>query len=186
MDTILFVPGFRSTDAGAYEETFDVFRAKGYAVHFVPINWRATSIKHWSEEVAEAYAGCDPEHTTLAGFSLGAYSALVVAAKRPPAQLLLLSLSPYFAEDVPYLKERSIKYMKPRRMNAFRQIRFEELAPRVTSKTTLVVGSEETPELRNRVRQAHRQIQRSRLVTVEGVRHDMGHAAYQKALTNVL
>lgn len=182
----MFVPGFRSTDVRAYDETFDAFRAKGYKVQFVPINWRATSINHWAKEVSEAYADHDPEHTMLAGFSLGAYSALVAAANRPPARLLLLSLSPYFAEDIPHLGEKSIKYMRPRRMKAFSQIRFEEVAQRITSETTLIVGSKETPELTNRVRQAHRHIQRSRLITVEGVPHDMGHPAYQNALTSAL
>jgi len=186
VDTILFVPGFRSTDVSAYEETFAIFRAKGYEVRFVPINWRATSIKHWAAEVSEAYADYEPGHTLLAGFSLGAYSALVAAADRPPARLLLLSLSPYFAEDIPYLGEKSITYMRPRRMKAFSQTRFEEIAPRITSNTTLFVGSEETPELQNRARQAHRQIRRSRLVTVTGVRHDMGHPAYQSALSDEL
>lgn len=186
VDTILFAPGFRSTDIKAYDETFAAFRAKGYETRFVPINWRATSVKHWTKEVLEAYAHYDPERTTLAGFSLGAYSVLMAAAKRPPAQLLLLSLSPYFAEDIPHLSERSIKYMGPRRMKAFGEIRFEDVAPKITSQTTLIVGSEETPELTNRVRQAHRAIRLSRLVTAQDARHQLDHASYQSALTSAL
>lgn len=186
MDTLLFAPGLGSTEADAYEKTFSIFRQKGYEVRFVPIEWEDTVPEDWEAQALAACEGLHPAHLTMAGFSMGAYTMLLAAVKRPPARLLLLSLSPYFAEDLPYLKERSVRFMGPRRMEAFSEVRFEKIAPRIISDTTLVVGSEETPELTNRVRQAHRQIRRSRVITVEGVQHDMGHPAYQRALTNTL
>lgn len=186
MDTLLFAPGLGSTEVEPYEETFDIFRRKGYEVRFVPITWEGTTAEDWGAQALEACEGLDPNRLVMGGYSMGAYAMFLAAAKRPPAKLLLLSLSPYFAEDLPFLKKASIQFMGPRRMEAFSQIRFEELAPSVTSETTLVVGSEETPELTNRVRQANQSIRRSRLIKAEGVGHDLGHPAYQNALNSVL
>jgi predicted alpha/beta hydrolase family esterase len=156
MKTVLFVPGFKQDMHNRdYAATLQVFASKGYAPVFVAINWSGTTIEDWKKELEAVYARHDPANTILAGFSFGAMTALVVAAKRNPYALWLFSLSPYFAEDLErYSDEELYKDIGIRRSKSFRKLDFACIARQIYCETLLFVGEQEAkkwPTLKERI-----------------------------------
>jgi pimeloyl-ACP methyl ester carboxylesterase len=118
----------------------------------------------------------------LAGFSFGADTAFLVAAKRPPRSLWLFSLLPRFAEDIPDIPEAHKSHMGPVRQRAFERYSFNETAPKITCETLIFMGSEESEWVRRRSENAHLRIPNSRLIIAEGARHDISSPSYLAAI----
>ena len=186
MKTVLFVPGFRAADATRFDALFEAIHAKGYRVEFVPIDWKGTTLTGWTRNVEAAYADHDPQKTILAGHSLGAYTLLNVAATCSPAELWLMSLSCWFAEDLEFQKAESLTYMGPRRVSVFGSTHFSELAPKVRCKTLLFVGKRETDLLKARVDAAHHTIAGSRKILIPKTKHDVTQRRYVEAIRDAI
>lgn len=95
----------------------------------------------------------DAEKTILAGFSFGALTAFIVASCRLLSELWLFSLSPFFSEDLPRVKQWELAQLGKRRVNVARNISFLNMAKTVTCPVMLFVGSEELvkwPEMKFR------------------------------------
>jgi len=89
--TILFVPGFQEGRADRdYDTLMNRWRAMGYAVEFVPIQWHRTMQKQWLQTLHERYRQHDPAETILAGFSFGACIAFLAACE--PVALLAVTI----------------------------------------------------------------------------------------------
>jgi pimeloyl-ACP methyl ester carboxylesterase len=156
MKTVLFVPGFKENFASHdYAKLFAAIERKGYQTQFVPINWQRTVVDDWVAQLEAVYAAFDPKQTILAGFSQGAVTALHAAANRPPFELWLCSLSPYFAEDMPSITRTSwLHYIGKRRAERFWRMPFAPLAPKITCPTRLFVGEHEHALVQSRSRRA--------------------------------
>ncbi len=186
MKTVLFVPGFQeSFTSRNYRSTVDAIKAKGYEVVFVDINWKRTILSDWVEQLDEVYSEHNPAETILAGFSYGSMTAFVSASKRNPSELWLFSLSPYFSDDIPEVKQAWLNYIGKRRTEYFRQLDFNELASKILCKTLIVYGALEArryPLIGRRSRIAHNNISGSSLVCVSGVAHDVTNPLYVAAI----
>lgn len=190
MITVLFIPGFQEDlNSRDYARPITAIREAGYAVEFVPVAWKRTTIDEWLPEFERTYAAYDPKETVLAGFSYGAMVAFLAAAKRPPASLWLFSLSPYFAEDLPRIRESWLRYIGKRRVAAFSRLSFAELAPQITAPTLVFVGEQELekwPEMRLRPTEAARLIPDSRLFVVPDTGHAVDEPAYAEAIATAI
>lgn len=188
MKTVLFIPGFRQDmKTHDYSRTISAIESKGYHVVFVPINWRYTVITDWVRQVNLVYAKYDAAQTIVAGFSYGAVTALVVAAQRNPSELWLFSLSPYFAEDMPNMKEVWLRRIGKRRVEAFKQLSFAKLAKLVTCKTIMVVGDHEAnPFMYNRVKTAQRVMPHVDSTISPNTWHDITSDAYIKTIKKII
>lgn len=188
MKTVLFIPGYREDlEARDYRAVIGAIERKGYAVHFVPINWLRTTIDDWVKEVEREYSKYDSEDTILAGFSYGAMIAFVAASRRSPFQLWLFSLSGYFEEDInsSAMKNSWLKSIGHRRVSAFNNLSYTNLAPRVGCKTLLFAGSEEIdkwPTMKYRTFESPKYLQNATLTIVENVGHDVANKAYIKSI----
>jgi pimeloyl-ACP methyl ester carboxylesterase len=183
--TVIYIPGLGAAP-GNESAAITTIEQKGYQVVGVQIDWKAP-VEDWAAQTLVAYAKFDPEETILAGFSMGAYIAVVAGAMRVPAELWLFSLSPRFAEDFP-LPGKSAEIHPRKHLEAFQMIHFARLAPSVTCKTTLVMGSEEAtrfPNLARRVREAHEQLPDSRLIVIPDAGHNIAHPAYLDAIASI-
>jgi pimeloyl-ACP methyl ester carboxylesterase len=191
MKTVLVVPGFRedkNTGAG-YRALLDAIEAQGYRTIFVPIAWRRTTIEDWVQQLETEYHKHDPKNTILAGFSFGSMTVFVAATKRQPAELWLFSLSPYFSEDLPVLKEAWKRKIGHRRVAAFNKLSFEQLSAQITCPTRIMLGSlevEKYPHLANRVAKARQQIKDSRYYSAEGADHDITSKPYIAAVRRAI
>jgi pimeloyl-ACP methyl ester carboxylesterase len=187
MKTVLFIPGFyEGLKDRDYRGVIRVIESKGYKVKFVPINWARTTLHDWVKEFTATYSQYDAKNVVLAGFSFGAMTAFVSASKRNPSELWLFSLSPYFAEDASGWKKSWHNLLGHRRMSAFKEYKFNELAKNIRCQTLIFVGEAEAkkfPGLANRVRMAHKLLTASKLVIVPNSPHDVGDPNYIQAIS---
>jgi pimeloyl-ACP methyl ester carboxylesterase len=188
MKTVLFVPGYQEDlTSRDYAATIKAIEKRGYSVKFVPIQWTRTTIKDWTKELDEVFSSYDPAQTILAGFSFGAMTAFMSAAKRNPSQLWLFSLSPYFAEDLnsKNMKATWLKGIGHRRVHAFSELHFHELAQSIECKTLLFAGQLEIdkwPVIGERVADAHRHLKPNELTIIQGAGHDVANEFYIQAI----
>lgn len=143
---VLYLPGGGTSRANyPYDKILRKIQRRGHKTVFCPITWRGTTINDWVDEVQPMYQKYEAAQTILVGFSYAAMASLLLTVRRPPAGLILCSLSPYFAEDLHLVPDRWIRYMQrfnPRRLEVFKALRFADIAPRITCPTRLVTGSE--------------------------------------------
>jgi pimeloyl-ACP methyl ester carboxylesterase len=186
MKTVLLVPGFKEDiKSRDYKSTIEAIEDKGYKVKFVPIKWRHSVIHDWVAELDQEYAKHNPKETVLAGFSYGAMTAFMSATKNNPSELWLFSFSPYFAEDMPKMKQSWLNEIGKRRTNVFKDLSFNERASDIKCKTLIFVGDLETkkyPLVGERADAAHKLIPQSRLIKIANVGHDVANPSYIGAI----
>lgn len=190
MKTVLFLPGYRETiKSRDYKSVIDVIKSKGYAVKFIQINWHRTTIDDWVKQLEHEYAKYDAKSTILAGFSYGSMTAFVTAAKRNPAELWLCSLSPYFADDIPKLKQAWLNRIGKRRTVAFAKLDFATLAQKIHCETLLFVGELEAkkyPLIGERSKLAKKLMHGATLYRIAGVGHDVGDRNYIASIKSAI
>lgn len=186
MKIVLLVPGFKEgLDSRDYTSVIKAIEGKGYQVEFVPINWLRTTVDDWTRQLNTAYEKYDASNTILAGFSFGAMTVFNVACSRQPSELWLYSLSPYFSEDIKFLKPTWLAYIAKHRKKRFLELKFNILAKNVTCPTKLFIGELEAkkyPSLENRAKDAHARIKGSSLHYATGAGHDISHPSYIKTI----
>jgi pimeloyl-ACP methyl ester carboxylesterase len=180
MKTALFIPGFYETlHDRDYPGVLKAFEKRGHKAEFVPLNWRRTNLRHWLDEFNEVYGRYKPEDTVLAGFSFGAVTAFAAAAKRNPSELWLCSLSPYFEGDNP--KPQGLKAIGKRRVQAFANTDFPNLAKQIKCPTKVLYGALESDGIKHRAHEAHRLI-RAQIIEVPDTAHDVASRQYIDAI----
>lgn len=190
--TVLFIPGFQEDlSSRDYTAVLECFSKAGYIPQFVAVHWKYRTITEWSREVADIYAQYNPSTTVLAGFSFGAIIALRVAATRPPTELWLFSISPYFAEDLPHAKTAWLREIGQRRVRAFSQITSKLLASKIPCKTLIFLGEKEAkkhPQLKRRSEELRDSLAQSHLIAVPHTGHTVESKEYLNAIkeANVL
>ncbi len=188
MRTVLFVPGFQEDMTSRdYAKTIAAIKAAGYKVKFVPIRWTRTTIVDWAKELHEVYDTHDPGETILAGFSFGAMTAFRVAVDRPPAELWLFSLSPYFKEDQadPSFKKSWLTQIGHRRADTFNALSFKSLVKKIGSKIFFFYGDEELKSWTDiSIRHAAtRSMSNVQTVMIAGAKHDVTQPEYIQAIS---
>jgi pimeloyl-ACP methyl ester carboxylesterase len=190
MKTVLFSPGFNEgLHTRDYTAVMDAIRSKGYAVKFIPINWKHTTITDWVGQLEQEYDKHDPANTILAGFSYGSMTSFVAASHRNPAELWLFSLSCYFAEDMPHIKKWWANIIGKRRAAAFNELSFDETVKNIHCPTAIFLGELEAKHfelLTNRCNIAHKAIKNSRLFVAPHARHDVADKNYITAITDAI
>ena len=111
--------------------------------------------------------------------------AFISAPDVDPARLYLCSLSPYFKEDIPTLKNWWKTYMGKRRMNDFAHHKAKAIAKEISCPTRIFCGEAESkkfPTLLKRCEQAERDIKNAQLVIPENAPHEINFPSYVTAL----
>lgn len=188
MITVLFVPGFREDiETRNYNATIQAIKKRGYSVRFVPIKWERTILDDWVKELEKVYAEYDPSKTILAGFSYGSLISLVAATKRPPSELWLFSLSPYFSDDISQMAKSWLKQIGKRRAERFKQFYFATQTLPPTVKITLWIGEKEAqkhPLVKRRAKIAGTTWKNARVVWVQDAGHDVTDKNYISAIAD--
>ncbi|MEK7096050.1 MAG: alpha/beta hydrolase [Patescibacteria group bacterium] len=173
-----------------YQTVLNMYKQLGYEPHFVPIDWKYKTIDDWVEQVKAEIPEKDLKESILSGFSWGSIIALTVAANYTnPKKLLLYSLSPYFAEDLPNVKGTWLKWAGKRRVVTFKKLYMNELAVKINCPTVIFVGSKEVSkysDIQRRTREAHKRIKNSKVIEIKGVKHDVGDPKYVEAIRKAL
>lgn len=189
MKTVLFVPGFQEDiKSRDYAKTIKTIEKAGYKVEFVDINWKRTTISHWTKEFKAIYEKYDPKTTVLAGFSYGAMTVFMAATIKSPAELWLFSLSPYFAEDIASetFNKAWLKYIGHRREDSFKALSYKKLIKQIDSKIKFFYGEAELttfPDItyRHEITKASTNMQ---TVLIPGAKHDVASQVYIDAINH--
>jgi hypothetical protein len=185
MKTVLLAPGFRQgPDSINYRGAIKAIENKGYKVKFIPIKWAYTTLKDWVSQLEQSYARLDPNDTILAGFSYGSLTTLVAAGHRPPSELWLFSLSPYFADDLSCLKPSWLK--SKRRRAEFQGLNLRNFSNIKNIKVLLFLGEAEAkryPFVKKRTMLAKGYFKNSILIMVPKAGHDIGDPNYISAIS---
>jgi len=184
------IPGaFEDIKSRNYQAVLDVYKNLGYQPKFIKIDWKYKTIDDWVQQTKLAIPKKDLENSLLSGFSYGAVTALVLAARvANPKTLLLFSLSARFKEDIHKLKPKALKKISKRRLKDFEELSFEQLAAKINCSTSIFIGAKEQkePVMKNRSRDAKTKIPSSQLIVIDGVNHDVGDPLYVAAIKKVL
>lgn len=189
MKTVLFVPGFyENIDSRDYTSTLKAIEKKGYKIKFVDINWTRTTLPDWVSELNREYDRFDPKDVILAGFSLGAVTALKVASNKNPNSLWLFSLSPYFDDDVRLISpdKQTQRAIGQRRLNAFRKMDVDFIIKNTKCPVILFCGDEERkkwPDIGIRSDKMHQSLSQSKLINIPNVGHNVENPIYIDAIT---
>lgn len=184
MKTVLLVPGYtEDINSRDYHSVIQAIKKQGYAVKFIPIHWKRSTISDWVKQLDTVYIKHDPRQTILAGFSFGAMTAFMSATKRNPSELWLFSLSPYFNEDLhsKNMRKSWLNRIGHRRVSDFDKLKFDDLAKTIRSKTLVFAGEVEInkwPGMKVRAINAEKSIQNSKLYIVSNVGHDVSDRLY--------
>lgn len=184
-ETLFIIPGFKEKISDKqYVALRKMFITKGFDVKMVPIVWDRKVLSDWIAQFREFFEKNEGRRNSVLGFSWGAMIALVTAKDIRPNRLLLCSLSPYFAEDLPKIPERWKRFIGHRRVNDFAKYSMKSAVKGVSSKVKIFIGSTEQkkfPQLAVRCTVAAKALSTS-VVVIDGVKHDIGDARYREML----
>lgn len=187
---VLFVPGYpEDRTSRDYDAVMRSIEAKGYEVVFIDMIWRHTTIDDWTKRLRQAYEQFNSQDVILAGFSYGAMTALAVAAENSPKELWLFSLSPYFKEDMPNLKQSWLNLIGKRRTETFSKLAFNDLAANLSCPVNIVAGELELikyPPIGIRFREAKRQFRNCRFAVAKGAGHSVDHPSYIETVNRLI
>jgi hypothetical protein len=168
-----------------FDQIESYFAARNIQSARVRLHARFTTLSQNVDQFSYPYAKYDRRHTVIFGFGLAAMCAFVTASQRPPAALILASLDPWFAEDIPVRSSLDVREASGARLKDFERYRFSDLVKTVSSKTIMLLGDEEaerTPPYFERAKAVIRALPGSELLMVPGVRHDLTHSTYLAAI----
>ena len=177
--TIYIIPGHggAAKDPEA-KKLVATFKSHGIKPIIVKIAWKGKKpllFQKYIDQFLKQYKKEKGEKTYILGFSFGAMIAYLSAAKTKPSGLILCSLSPYFEEDFATNPEKWTKWWAK---NYKENFIFKDSSSRVKSKTHILLGDKEGPEILARGKEAQRQISGSTLTVISGGRHNIAQKQY--------
>ncbi len=183
---IYIIPGFHgSTDLVRYQRIIKVFRKRGFVVKPIVISWNYKVMTDYVDQFLGQLMHKENDEVYVFGFSFGAMIVFISAKDIKPKKIILASLSPFFKEDLPYLKKSWRKYVGKKRLIDFKNFSFDKIAQNIKCNVQLLVGQREDSLLHRRAKLALEKIPKSNLCMVNGARHNIEQQEYFKAITKV-
>jgi hypothetical protein len=185
----LIIPEYGDTEDARYKRVAELFIRQKIEPHFVPIQWRRSIMTQNVAQFADFYAKYDRRTLVIFGYGIGAMIAFVQSAVRPPAALILGSMAPWFAEDVPLRTATHKVKHGSGRVGNYQKFTFADIAPRISAKTFLLYSEEESrrlPQIRIRAEQVRDEITGSTLTVVPGDIQDFSGPDYMSALRSII
>lgn len=183
----IIIPGFGCNGRPEYKKIASFFKEKGIKPLPLNINWKRTSVSDWFPEALNFYEqNCKGEEVYMLGFSFGAMIALLLAQQVKVKKLFVCSLSPYFKEDLPFLKEWWKKSLGKKKIRDFSNLSFSKIKIPSTTTVYLIKGSLEGAEIDRRFDQAKKKFKPKKSVSIESVNHDISDKKYLETIKNLL
>lgn len=183
--TLFIIPGFKEKFSHKqYRALHKLFVAKGFEVKVAPIVWDRRVMTDWIAQFSEFFQSNRGKKNVVFGFSFGAMIALLTARALRPDELVLCSLSPYFAEDLPKIPDRWKRFIGKRRTTNFGRYWMKSAVKGLSIKTKVFIGGAEQKKfgsLASRCTLVAKALSAS-VIVIDGVKHDIGDPRYRTAL----
>jgi len=178
------IPGFDSNKDRTYWKVAAEFRKKGIRARVITIKWKNRVMSDYVREFIQKTRTDNVKKRYVLGHSFGAMIGFIAATEEmKPYQLILCSLSPYFKEDLHIKRVKKWrKGLGERRWMDLEGIKFNELAGKCKCKVTLIVGSKEWKEMKERTAEAKKRIRGSKVIVIQDAEHDIAGTAYFDAV----
>lgn len=185
---VYFIPGFEHiVEEDRYAGAVKLLKENGFTVLPVEITWKYKAMSDYVNQFLLQYnQHKDTDDVYLFGFSFGAVISFIASSQINPKMQFLCSLSPYFKEDLPLIKESWKEYLGKNRIRDFEKISFDEISQKVDCKTYIFAGNCEGPEVAWRAKSAQEQIRNSELFMIDGAKHDISQEVYEDKLREVI
>lgn len=119
-------------------------------------------------------------------FSFGAIISLISSVDLNPEFQILCSLSPFFKEDLSFLKKSWIKNIWKRQTEDFKRISFDKIAKRINCKTIVLAWDKEWIEVLNRIQESKEKIKNSEVYIIPKVKHNLWQKEYLDKLELII
>lgn len=190
---VFVIPGYRHhPQTKAYSALTNILKKEGYVPIIITIPWKQTTISENTEYFLRNYTQVLSRHKSVQrkkiyflGFSFGAMIAFLATTKVQVSGLILCSLSPYFREDLPKIRNKQYAAITAKRYRDFTQLRAVTIAKKVKAKKVLMVyGKKEAPSLIKRVTKTYLQIATTNkhLLSLKNTEHDIGSKHYLQGI----
>jgi len=181
---VYIIPGFtENTNLKRYHKIIKFFKSIGYKTIFVKITWKHKTMSDYVKEFLKQYnQHSKNDEVYLLGFSFGAMIAFIASHIEKPKAQFLCSLSPFFSEDIPIIKEWWKKSIGKKRVLDFKSISFNKISKKISCETYIFAGTKEGPEIEKRARSADKQIKNSKLFMIDRAKHDISQNEYIEKL----
>jgi esterase/lipase len=190
MKKIAFIiPGYSESKKNnpAYVKIASYFKNKGIQSVIVDVNWKYKTISDYVEQFKGVYhKNKKYNEVYFLGFSYGAMISFISSVELKPKAQILCSLSPYFKEDFPYIREWWKRYIGQKRLADFRKTSFNDLARKISAKTIILAGDKEGKEVDRRVKEANKRIRNSKLIIIPKARHKIGQKEYLEEVKKII
>lgn len=137
---VFVIPGFRQRPTNkAYKEIKKILKSEGYFPVLIDVPWKGSTISENTDYFLKIYKKIKARKKYVLGFSYGAMIAFIASTKVGSSGLILCSLSPYFKEDIPRLKKKTVSALLAQRYQNFSQLPCRKLAKKVKAKKVLML-----------------------------------------------
>lgn len=186
---VYIIPGYSESKDNnpAYKKIGKYFKSRNTKTIIVDIDWKNKTMAEYVSEFSNIYSRNDNNgRVYFLGFSFGAMIAFISAEKLRPTALILCSLSPFFKEDVPHIREWWKKLIGKKRLIEFKKLSFNSLAKNISSKTFIIAGGREGEEVARRAKDANKKIKNSKLTIIPDARHKIGQNEYLVEIEKII
>jgi esterase/lipase len=184
--TIFIATGFKEAASDSqYDWLRQFFAEQGFTVRIPNIIWSRKVMSDYVSQFEEYYTKYATDTNCILGFSCGAMIALITAQKFRPDRLLLCSLSPYFAEDLPTMRPSWKTILGHRRVTDFANFSARALANQIAMPTNVFYGTVEAkyyPQLKNRCEETAARIPHATITAVPDAPHQIDYPTYVTAI----
>ncbi len=172
----------------AFGKIESFFQAKNFQTVMVDIDWKYKTLSDYVAQFEKIYLENvkKDDQICFLGFSLGAMIALISSEKLKPKFQILCSLSPYFKEDLPRIKNWWKVFWGKRRMEDFAKFSLNKLAKNIPTKTIILAGDKEDWEVEIRAKEARQKIRNSQLIFIPNAKHDIGQTEYLTEVERII
>lgn len=184
---IYIIPGFsEKVNLSGYKYIIKSFKSKEFKVIPIKITWKYKVMSDYVDEFFSQLSHKKSDDVYILGFSFGAMIAFISAVKLKPKMLFLCSLSPYFKEDLKFMKKSWRVNTGKKRIEDLKKFSFQKLVKDIHCKTLLIVGEKDSKELQKRVNDAHKKIENSELIIINSVKHNISQKKYLEKLDEII
>lgn len=183
--TLFIVPGFRQKISDPVWQQVKSLAENFFAkvVMFQP-DWNYNTLA----DLVKEFDHLRQKHTgpqIVLGFSFGAMIAYLSSINLSTQATILCSLSPYFAEDIPYLRPWWNLAVGKRRIAVFQETLFSKLAAQNNGNYYLLVGEKEVTQCHARYQDALKRLMNVQGTIVPGAGHDISAQNYLDSLSDL-
>ncbi|HLD97814.1 MAG TPA: hypothetical protein VI815_00650 [Candidatus Nanoarchaeia archaeon] len=183
MKILYIIPGFGHSKSNKnYLKISHLFpNTKSIVIN---INWKNKVFSDYINDTRKQFIHKKSDEVYLLGFSFGAIIALMLASKVKPKKLFLCSISPYFSEDIPKMKNSWKSWFGKKRIEDIKKYNFNKITKQIKSNTIILAGDKEGKQLLLRSKEANKKIKNSKLIIIINGKHNLFQEEYLNALRN--